>query len=488
MYIDRWIACLLLIFTFGSCDKYLDENPDMRTEINTVEKVGQLLVTAYPQYDYLLFTELASDNSVDKGPGVGNINDIGRDSYFWDEVMQTTGNNAPNTYWNAAYAAIAAANQALVSIEENDFGTIGQQYKGEALLARAYAHHMLVSLFSRAYQINGDNSSPGIPYVTEPEKTIFQQYERGTVKSVYENIEKDLLEGLDLVRGLSFKAPKFHFNMQAAYAFAARFYLFKGEYEKVIKYVGDIFPDNNFRENLRPVANRLRTIEFADAPREFMNSERPYNLLLANVYSSFASITGNGRYGFGVAGQALLNSTTVAGKEFYQRYGSYGDDKLTVTKYPGLFYVTNPLSNIGYNYTIQCLFSVDEALINRAEAYANLEQYDLALKDLNDFASVRIQDYNASSHQITNQKILSFYDTDNLKEGFVQTILDFRQRAFMHEGLRWLDINRLNIEIKHNHFDNQGLETFDVLVKDDLRRVFQLPESVGTSGLEKNPR
>lgn len=487
-YIYKICLLSLLSVTIAGCSKYLDVNPDMRTDLNTVEKIGQLLVTAYPAYDYLVFTELAADNSVDKGPGVGNLNDIARDSYFWDEVMQTTGNNAPNTYWNAAYTAIAAANQALEAIDENDFGEQGAQYRGEALLARAYSHHMLVSLFAKSYQKGGDNSSPGIPYVTEPEKTVFKQYERGTVASVYENIERDLLEGLSLLGGLTFKATKFHFNTQAANAFAARFYLFKEEHEKVVQYASAIFPDNNFKENLRPVATTLRTIEFASAPLEFMNSERSYNLLLANVFSSFASITGQGRYGFGVAGQALMNSTTVAGKNFYQRYGSYGDDRLTVTKYPGLFYVTNPLSNIGYNYTIQCLFSTDEALINRAEAYINLGQYDLALRDLNDFASVRIQDYNPSAHTITQAKVLNFYETTDIKEGLIQTVLDFKQRAFMHEGIRWFDINRLNIEIQHNHIDNNGFETFDVLVKDDLRRVFQLPESVGTSGLEKNPR
>lgn len=478
----------LLSFVIAGCSKYLDVNPDMRTELNTVEKISQLLVTAYPQYDYLLFTELASDNSVDKGPGVGNLNDIAQDSYFWQEVMQTTGNNAPNTYWNAVYTAIAAANQAIEAIDDGDFGVQGEQYKGEALLARAYSHHMLVSLFAKAYKINGDNSSPGIPYVTEPEKSVFKQYERGTVASVYDNIERDMLEGLDLIKGLTFKATKFHFNAQAANAFAARFYLFKGEYGKVIRYVSAIFPDNNFKENLRPVATTLRTVEFSSAPLEFMNSERSYNLLLANVFSSFASVAGNGRYGFGVAGQSLVNSMTVAGKNFYQRYGSYGDDKLTVTKYPGLFYVTNPLSNIGYNYTIQCLFSTDEALINRAEAYIELDQYDLALRDLNDFAEVRIQDYNAGEHKITQDKVLQFYQPSDIKEGLIQTVLDFKQRAFMHEGIRWFDINRLGIEIQHNHIDNNGFETFDVLEKDDLRRVFQLPESVGTSGLESNPR
>ncbi len=50
----------------------------------------------------------------------------------------------------------------------------------------------------------------------------------GTVKGVYENIEKDLTEGLQLLKPGSWEVPKYHFNPQAAHAFAARFYLFKG--------------------------------------------------------------------------------------------------------------------------------------------------------------------------------------------------------------------------------------------------------------------
>ena len=39
---------------------------------------------------------------------------------------------------------------------------------------------------------------PGIPYVTVPERNFVKQYTRGTVASVYDMIEKDLLEGITL--------------------------------------------------------------------------------------------------------------------------------------------------------------------------------------------------------------------------------------------------------------------------------------------------
>ena len=44
---------LSIIVLLSACKKYLDEAPDNRTEINTLDKVAQLVGTAYPTSDYL---------------------------------------------------------------------------------------------------------------------------------------------------------------------------------------------------------------------------------------------------------------------------------------------------------------------------------------------------------------------------------------------------------------------------------------------------
>ncbi|MFB6454136.1 RagB/SusD family nutrient uptake outer membrane protein [Chitinophaga sp. Hz27] len=483
------ISLSLLTLLLGSCKKYFEVNPDMRTELDTPDKVGELLVTAYPSADYFLFAEMASDNSVDKGPGDFSLNDVARDSYLWKEVAQVSDSYSPNTYWLDMYRAIAAANHAIEAVDDNNFGTKGQQYKGEALLARAYAHHMLVSLFSKPYQINGDNSSPGIPYLTVPENTAFKNYERGTVASVYEHIEKDLLEGMNLIKGITYKSPKFHFNERAANAFAARFYLFKGEYDKVIKYASAIFPENNFKQNIRPIAGALKAAG-SNSPSLFASSQQNFNLMLANVYSNFSNIAASCRYGAGLSTEKIISGNTVAGKQFYQYYTRLGGnpDKLQLGKYPSYSYRANAYTTDWTYYTIQCLFSADEALMNRAEAYINTGDYASALQDLNDFAEVRIDGYDVTLHKITEEKILSFYNTTDIKSGLMNTVMDFKQKAFAHEGIRWLDINRLGIEISHRLLDSNWDTTYDVLKKNDLRRVFQIPASAALSGLTKNPR
>ena len=48
----------------------------------------------------------------------------------------------------------------------------------------------------------------------------------GTLEEVYRKVERDLLEGVELISDDGYSVPKYHFTRKAAYAFAARFYLY----------------------------------------------------------------------------------------------------------------------------------------------------------------------------------------------------------------------------------------------------------------------
>lgn len=477
---------LALIFTLGSCKKYLEQSPDMRTEINSVEKVAQLLIAAYPDRDYLTFTVAASDNAEDKGFGVGTLSEVVDKPYFWDDV-EGDATNTTTEYWNSSYKAIASANQALEAIEKNNFGSDALPYKGEALVARAYTHFMLVTLFAKAYEIGGTNDSPGIPYVEKPETVVIAEYSRGTVASVYESIERDLKEGMALLSSTAYDVPKYHFTPAAANAFAARFYLFKGEWQKVIDHVTAIFPSGGFASNLRPTATTFNDYTLAELNAAYTRADQKYNLLLAQTYSTFQRLNSQ-RYGYGVNLQGMFDSKNVTGEKFASRGISYGVPHYTTHKFKEFFYRVSPNASTGYPYIMMPLLTVDEALINRAEAYAQLENYDKSIKDLNEFSSVRIRNYNPATHAVTLAKVADFYTESDPKKGLINTILDFKKTEFMQEGIRWMDILRHDLTVVHNVYDAQGLETFMELEPNDLRRVFQIPQEAELSGIERNPR
>lgn len=481
-------AGLLLL---GSCKKsYLDVNPDNRTEINSVEKIAQLAGTAYPSYDYLTFTEAASDNSEDKGPGVGDVNDLISTYYTWQDYKSSETNSAGN-YWNGCYEAIAAANQTLEDIQTGiEKGYFKEEdvlpYKGEVLVARAYAYHMLAIFFAKAYQADGDNSSPGIPYITEPETVLLAKYTRGTVQSTYDNIEKDLEEGIKLIDDSKYKVPKYHFTKAAAHAFASRFYLFKGDWKKVIEHANATIPSGDFASNLRPIAGRFKDIGFAQFQIDFSKTDVKATLLIASNYSGYQRIYSTPRYGYGAELVKMFSEPNVTGKKVENWILNYSLPNYTTYKWREYFYYAT--ASTGFPYLPVILLTVDETLMNRAEAYAELGDFNQALKDINTFYSVRLKGYNPEKDAVTLDKIRAFYSIDDPHDGIIRTILDAKKAEFLQEGIRWLDLVRRGLTVKKNLYSPTGEESFIELGPDDPRRVFQIPSEAELAGIKLNPR
>ena len=65
---------LSAVFALGittSCNDYLDKLPDDRAEVDNVDKVQKLLVSAYPKQDPTYIFEMSSDNVDDNGINYG---------------------------------------------------------------------------------------------------------------------------------------------------------------------------------------------------------------------------------------------------------------------------------------------------------------------------------------------------------------------------------------------------------------------------------
>ncbi len=475
------------------CKKYLDQSPDQRSELTSPEYVSQLLVSAYPQAAHMVFTESISDNSDDKG--AGEIGVENHDPYFFQDI-QTQSDDTPDNYWRACYKAIAATNIALEAINKAPDQEKYTAQKGEALVARAYSHFMLVSIFSKTYDPATASSDPGVPYVTEPEKEVIKQYDRSTVANVYKMIEEDLTTGLPLLQN-QYKSPKYHFTTAAAHAFAARFYLFKKEYQKVIDHANEVFPGTTIQTNLRPVNSTYRSIVDAETRGQLNNqASLSANLLLAEQYSLYGYYNIYARYRYGPSNN-IMNQTVRAANVSGGRWSwlnmavQYSADDPFLLKYATRMKYAGLNANYGDPYCITPLLTTDELLFNRAEANVMLGRYSEAITDLNIFLSQNIESY-TSARNITEAKVKTFYTTTvdgspvvpTTEEALIKTILDFKRTAFLHEGLRWFDILRHKLTVVHNTRDGQVME----LKPDDLRRVFQLPKEVLGAGLELNPR
>lgn len=474
------IVCSLT--AVAGCNKYLDKSPDSTwTELDTPQKVSQLLGTAYPQASYITFCEAMSDNAEDKGAGV--IERPNLDSYRFSDVASTQ-LDSPEYYWQACYTAIAAANNALKACEAATDKSRYTAQKGEALIARAYAHFMLVTFFSKFYDAETATTDPGIPYVTEPEKVVIKQYERKTVAYVYDMIEKDLLEGLPLINDQQYGVPRYHFNKSAAYAFATRFYLFKKDYRKVLDYANEVFPNNDLASNMRPWNTTYKTMTPAVIWSTYAKATEKANLLLVETQSLYGRYVAQYRYGLSYRiEQQILGSNVTTGAFAYPLY-YYGTRDYFVPKLTEYFVKASVNATIGDPYVMIPLFTTEEVLFNRAEANLYLGNNNDVLADLNLFASKRITNYNESAHRITTNTIRTYYQLTDVKAGLLKTILDFKRAEFVQEGHRWFDLQRYKEVV--THYTDRGEKM--TLTTDDKRRVLQIPLSALTSGIALNPR
>jgi hypothetical protein len=77
----------------------------------------------------------------------------------------------------------------------------------------------------------------------------------------------------------------------------------------------------------------------------------------------------------------------------------------------------------------------------------------------------------------------------SLRDAYIKTILDLKRMEYLFQGMRWFDLQRYKVTVKHTWFTSDNSTTESVtLPAGDPRRVLQLPTSVELSGVPLNPR
>lgn len=471
------------LMLFSSCNEFLDQLPDNRTDLSTKNKIAELLVTAYPRYNYIPFCEIMSDNAGDKGGGADVTQPWNSDPYFWREPS-TVSIDSPTAYWDACYYAIAHANLALEAIDNAGNKKELDPQRGEALVCRAYAHFMLVSLFSKSYDEQTAASDLGIPYVTQVEKVVEMKCDRGNVKDVYAKIEKDLLEGIPLLSDNGYVVPKYHFTKSAAYAFASRFYLFKKDYNKVIQY-SDLVLGANVTEKLRDW-RKYSKLTYQELWQTYTQSSESSIILLQESLSVWGRWIPHYRYSLTADKRneifPMRNAVNLPWIDLV--YGS--EMYYAVPKFKEYFKQQSIGSITGEPYNMIPLFTSEEVFFNRLEALIeNGTTADKLMPELNNYLILRFTDFNPQLRPFTVKDVNVFYSQiPTEKERIMACILDFKRADFVHEGLRWFDILRHKIEVVHTIKDGASF----TLKADDPRRVLQVPSKAINAGLPSNPR
>lgn len=508
------IPLLLSFLCLSSCDDYLDTVPDNRMEVDNKDKITKILASAYPTSSMIEIAELSSDNIRDNGAQYDIYGQNTQDAYLWKD--ETTGEtDAVKNLWQGHYAAITSANQALEAIEKLGNPQSLNPLRGEALLCRAYAHFCLANIFCMTYDKSKASSELGIPYMKHTVNEIDPPEQRGTLEETYNNIQKDIEEGLPLINDQVYTVPKYHFNKKAAHAFAARFYLYAHQWAKVVEHANAVL-GNDPTEKLRDwkAFSNLDT-DWDTRSNAYISNKADCNLMLQACNSSWPYVYGpysiGRRYGCAqtIMTYEILQGPWSGNKDgLYMSNGIWGfEQKYALPKFNGYFEYTDKTAGIGYLHLVNVAFSTDELLIDRAEAEVMLSQTDQAASDLGymfkslcgtAYDKTQIVNYynnvNYMPQPIGRKGFHSIkkhinpqgfsLPADSTAEPLIQCVLHLRRVLSVHEGLRWYDIKRYGIEIAH---ERSGQDD-DLLTVDDPRRAIQLPQEAVTAGLQANPR
>lgn len=483
---------LVILISLSSCEDFLSEKPDNRTEINTPAKISEVLVNAYPQMSYFDIAETMSDNVFDSGMAETLIKN--KQNYNWEIQTETNNIDTQAYYWDACYTAIAHANTALQAIEKLGSPSSLNPQKGEALLARAYSHYMLVTLWSQRYNPAKASTDLGIPYVTKPETELAPKYSRNTVQEVFDYIQKDIEMGLPLVTS-DYDEPRFHFNKNAAKAFASRFYTIKADWNRVIELSNDL--GNTPTGKIRDFSS-YKLLSANDQRVAYASSAAQTNLLIVSANSIILRSAYQSRYYLSGArySEILGSGTSLFNKTWLYNFYSYNSSvTVFMPKFYEYFKYTNVTAGIGDPYVAEVLLSNDEFFLNRIEAHVMTGQISLATTELEYFLSTRTTSYSATTDKLTEAKIVAkypiiadeytpFYMMTPVQTSYIKAIAETRRRDFIHEGMRWFDVKRFNIVVKHDNIN----QATNILAKDDNRRALQIPLHASTNGVELNPR
>lgn len=230
----------LIMLGASSCSDFLDVKPtnsgDSKESVKTPADaqvminglMRNMISSDYYGRNFVLYGDVKGGDLTIYSQGRG------LDGLYTFNHLPNTGSNSG--FWSQIYYSILQANSLLDGIKKQEAagGSGFDNYKGQALTARALMYFDLVRLYGKAY--DDDKTSYGVPNITEPLDAAAQPL-RATVEQNYAQILADLKAGAPLLSKA--KTPGY-INYWTNIALQARVYLYMKDYTNALKYAEEI--------------------------------------------------------------------------------------------------------------------------------------------------------------------------------------------------------------------------------------------------------
>ena len=403
----------------SGCKGFLDETDQSKFLPRTADHYSSALLGEF-NYNYAPFAyaQFLSDELQDAN--VVQMNNDTREIYrpylCWQKDLELNmtsyAKNDHSTYWAYCYKVIALCNNLLENIDGVEEGTKAEiEYvKAEAYFVRAYLYFNLVNLYGEPYE-NAEQAKTALGVPWKDASGVENYYDRVSLAETYENILSDIDNCLANLASSGLKYDSIYkISEDAVKIFQSRVYLFLKDYEKVVSV-------------LEPVIKNAKLVDF-----RYLSTETWLKGNVETVYC-FGANTKNNVYS--ICSNAYFESNWDVFsiyQEDDQRRELWFTWSLDNNKEINLIQpYKHTWSNLG-----QCFIRYAEAYLNRAEAYAFLNNASGAKADLEKVIASRI------TSGLENVSI----PTSNTE--LVKYVFEERQREFYcEEHFRWFDLRRM---------------------------------------------
>jgi hypothetical protein len=456
------LSLLIAILSLSSCKKFLEEQSQTDVIPKNAEDLNQLLMgSAYVASGNPaeLSLRMMDDDITQDGFLITDASSVRFGSYTWQpEGRVVAAEIAGTDAWKLRYPQIMTCNLVL-QYSSKVSGTKAEieNVQGQAYLLRAYHYFMLVNYFGKPYtdRLSNPEQDLAVPIMLDGNLSL-EGKPRNTVSEVYTQILSDLDNGIQLLERSGKNNNLFRISHVGGYLLASRVYVNMGNWPKAIEAATNVL---NRKSTLMDLSTWGTVNQNTKPIVELQNIETIWGHGDVSVIPRSGEDT-NYRLSDGLLSifepGDLRSTVYIANKRSIKRT------------------ITAGIAKVGQ------AFRVSEALLNRAEAYAQLNKLgqanygQLALNDLN---TLRKKRFTTATYQD-----LTSTGADDL---LLKCTLEKRREFFDEEAHRWFDLRRSGMpEIKHVYYPNNAQSLTYTLKERDPAYLLQIPMSI----LNLNPK
>lgn len=409
---------ILFILTFASCNDFLEIPPKGKTIPENTEDYEKLLalsaIVKTTDTDALLMTDDVYVCYIDESWltfGYYYAFAYSQNLYtFKDQIFDESETDG---LWTYSYRRINTYNIVISSVLDSKGGAESEKkvIMGEALTGRAYEYLQLINAYAKTYDTSTASTDLGLPLLTSGELFI-GEHTRVSVQAVYDQIEEDLFNAVDLLNDRP-NHSIYRASKPAAYGLLARMYLYMSNYEKALEYSEKCLSYNSRLLNFNDynVINSNSYSKRIDLPHGVDSEENIYLRLPNLEYSQFAEY------------YVSDDLVSMFDKDTDRRWHLYYTDRFMGIPTEHYFWIPLIYINIG--------IATPEMYLIAAECAVRTGNFTKAQNYMNSFRNNRYT---------THTQITSTDEETMLHEIFAE-----RRRELAFFGLnRFFDLKRLN--------------------------------------------